>query len=56
MANLSTFLTTSFHTQLSFMDADTDDNLLDEDEDDDDEVTEQAFSPCGSPPHFLLMH
>ncbi|XP_076879483.1 phosphorylase b kinase regulatory subunit alpha, liver isoform isoform X2 [Brachyhypopomus gauderio] len=36
-ADLSTFLTTSFHTQLSFMDADSDENLLDDNEDEDDE-------------------
>uniref|UniRef100_A0AAR2K3F5 Phosphorylase b kinase regulatory subunit n=1 Tax=Pygocentrus nattereri TaxID=42514 RepID=A0AAR2K3F5_PYGNA len=40
MASLSTFLTTSFHTQLSFMDADPDENLLDVDEDDDEEEDE----------------
>uniref|UniRef100_A0AAR2IK58 Phosphorylase b kinase regulatory subunit n=1 Tax=Pygocentrus nattereri TaxID=42514 RepID=A0AAR2IK58_PYGNA len=51
MASLSTFLTTSFHTQLSFMDADPDENLLDVDEDDDEEEdedneeTEHVFSP-----------
>ncbi|XP_036442942.1 phosphorylase b kinase regulatory subunit alpha, liver isoform isoform X2 [Colossoma macropomum] len=56
MANLSTFLTTSFHTQLSFMDADPDENLLDEEDDDDDdddedednEETEHVFSPSDS--------
>uniref|UniRef100_A0AAR2LWI9 Phosphorylase b kinase regulatory subunit n=1 Tax=Pygocentrus nattereri TaxID=42514 RepID=A0AAR2LWI9_PYGNA len=54
MASLSTFLTTSFHTQLSFMDADPDENLLDVDEDDDEEEdedneeTEHVFSPSGN--------
>lgn len=50
MANLSTFLTTSFHTKLSFMDADSDENFLDEeedeDEDEDNEDTEHTFTPC----------
>ncbi|XP_066503416.1 phosphorylase b kinase regulatory subunit alpha, liver isoform isoform X2 [Hoplias malabaricus] len=51
MANLSTFLTTSFHTQLSFMDADSDEELLDEDEeegedDEDNDDTMNAFSPA----------
>lgn len=35
MANLSAFLTTSFHTKLSFMDADSEENLEDEDDEDD---------------------
>uniref|UniRef100_A0A8B9KJ76 Phosphorylase b kinase regulatory subunit n=1 Tax=Astyanax mexicanus TaxID=7994 RepID=A0A8B9KJ76_ASTMX len=49
MANLSTFLTTSFHTKLSFMDADSDENFLDEDDDEeeDNEDTEHTFTPCG---------
>ncbi|XP_022525271.1 phosphorylase b kinase regulatory subunit alpha, liver isoform isoform X2 [Astyanax mexicanus] len=48
MANLSTFLTTSFHTKLSFMDADSDENFLDEDDDEeeDNEDTEHTFTPC----------
>ncbi|XP_012675197.1 phosphorylase b kinase regulatory subunit alpha, liver isoform isoform X2 [Clupea harengus] len=42
MGNLSSFLTTSFHTQLSFMDTDSDDNFLaDEDEEDEDEEEEE---------------
>uniref|UniRef100_W5KKS8 Phosphorylase b kinase regulatory subunit n=1 Tax=Astyanax mexicanus TaxID=7994 RepID=W5KKS8_ASTMX len=47
MANLSTFLTTSFHTKLSFMDADSDENFLDEDDDEeeDNEDTEHTFTP-----------
>uniref|UniRef100_A0A4W4HPU7 Phosphorylase b kinase regulatory subunit n=1 Tax=Electrophorus electricus TaxID=8005 RepID=A0A4W4HPU7_ELEEL len=40
MASLSTFLTTSFHTQLSFLDADSDENLLEDYEDDEEEDDE----------------
>ncbi|KAF4083289.1 hypothetical protein AMELA_G00138250 [Ameiurus melas] len=53
MANLSTFLTTSFHTKLSFMDADSEENLEDEDgeddysEDEDDEDKVHRFSSSG---------
>lgn len=43
MADLSTFLTTSFHTQLSFLDADSEENLLDEDE----EEGADSFKPSG---------
>ncbi|XP_030627255.1 phosphorylase b kinase regulatory subunit alpha, liver isoform isoform X2 [Chanos chanos] len=49
MADLSTFLTTSFHTQLSFMDADADDLLEEDEEDEEDEVTEvdDSYAPSG---------
>lgn len=47
MANLSSFLTTSFHTQLSFLDIDSEENLLDEDEDE--EEDEESFGPSGIP-------
>lgn len=62
MANLSTFLTTSFHTKLSFMDADSEENLEDEDEEDDysegedDEDKVHHFSSSGiSLPFSFLM-
>lgn len=42
MANLSSFLTTSFHTQLSFLDADSEENLLEEEEEE-----EESFGPSG---------
>uniref|UniRef100_A0A8C1KWR1 Phosphorylase b kinase regulatory subunit n=1 Tax=Cyprinus carpio TaxID=7962 RepID=A0A8C1KWR1_CYPCA len=41
MANLSSFLTTSFHTQLSFLDADSEENLLEDYE----EEEEESFGP-----------
>uniref|UniRef100_A0A8C1A7A8 Phosphorylase b kinase regulatory subunit n=1 Tax=Cyprinus carpio carpio TaxID=630221 RepID=A0A8C1A7A8_CYPCA len=44
MANLSSFLTTSFHTQLSFLDADSEENLLEDYE----EEEEESFGPSGS--------
>ncbi|KAK2869188.1 hypothetical protein Q7C36_001059 [Tachysurus vachellii] len=51
MANLSTFLTTSFHTKLTFMDADSEENLEEEeddyDEDEDDEENVHRFSSSG---------
>lgn len=47
MANLSSFLTTSFHTQLSFLDADSEENLLDEDEEEDQESFENSSIPDG---------
>ncbi|XP_047661528.1 phosphorylase b kinase regulatory subunit alpha, liver isoform isoform X3 [Tachysurus fulvidraco] len=51
MANLSTFLTTSFHTKLTFMDADSEENLEEEeddyDEDEDDEENIHRFSSSG---------
>uniref|UniRef100_A0A3P8Y469 Phosphorylase b kinase regulatory subunit n=1 Tax=Esox lucius TaxID=8010 RepID=A0A3P8Y469_ESOLU len=37
MADIASFQTTSFHTELSFLDDDTDDDLLDEEEDDEEE-------------------
>lgn len=43
MADLSSFLTTSFHTQLSFLDADSEENLLEEEE----EEEEESFGPSG---------
>ncbi|CAM4731784.1 unnamed protein product [Leuciscus chuanchicus] len=43
MANLSSFLTTSFHTQLTFLDADSEEELLEEDE----EEEEESFGPSG---------
>lgn len=45
MANLSSFLTTSFHTQLSFLEADSEEDLLEEDE----EEEEESFGPSGIP-------
>lgn len=45
MANLSSFLTTSFHTQLTFLDADSEEELLEEDE----EEEEESFGPSGIP-------
>lgn len=45
MANLSSFLTTSFHTQLTFLDADSEEELLEEDE----EEGEESFGPSGIP-------
>lgn len=48
MANLSSFLTTSFHTQLSFLDADSEENLLEEDEEEEEEE-EESFGPTGIP-------
>lgn len=53
MANLSTVLTTSFHTKLSFMDADSEEILEDKDEEDDydenedDEDKVHSFSSSG---------
>nr|XP_046190248.1 phosphorylase b kinase regulatory subunit alpha, liver isoform-like isoform X1 [Oncorhynchus gorbuscha] len=46
MANISSFQTTSFHTELSFLDGDTDDDLLDNEEDEEDE--EESYVPSGS--------
>ncbi|XP_041936147.1 LOW QUALITY PROTEIN: phosphorylase b kinase regulatory subunit alpha, liver isoform-like [Alosa sapidissima] len=50
MGTLSSFLTTSFHTQLSFMDTDSDDNFLEdeEDEEDDEEEEESYATAVGS--------
>ncbi|KAB5559238.1 hypothetical protein PHYPO_G00026670 [Pangasianodon hypophthalmus] len=48
MANLSTFLTTSFHTKLSFMDADSEENRDDEDEDEEDDYNEDEDDEGGS--------
>ncbi|XP_026077331.1 phosphorylase b kinase regulatory subunit alpha, liver isoform isoform X3 [Carassius auratus] len=45
MANLSSFLSTSFHTQLSFLDADSEENLLEEYEEEEEE--EESFGPSG---------
>ncbi|XP_058256403.1 phosphorylase b kinase regulatory subunit alpha, liver isoform isoform X3 [Hemibagrus wyckioides] len=50
MANLSSFLTTSFHTKLTFMDADSEENLEEEEEEDDydeDEDKVHRFSSSG---------
>lgn len=61
MANLSTFLTTSFHTKLSFMDADSEENLEDENEEDDysedeeDEDKVYSFSNSGISLSFLIL-
>ncbi|XP_029603477.1 phosphorylase b kinase regulatory subunit alpha, liver isoform isoform X2 [Salmo trutta] len=44
MANISSFQTTSFHTELSFLDGDTDDDLLENEEDDE----EESYVPSGS--------
>ncbi|XP_042174905.1 phosphorylase b kinase regulatory subunit alpha, liver isoform isoform X2 [Oncorhynchus tshawytscha] len=46
MANISSFQTTSFHTELSFLDGDTDDDLLENEEDEEDE--EESYVPSGS--------
>uniref|UniRef100_A0A4W4HL26 Phosphorylase b kinase regulatory subunit n=1 Tax=Electrophorus electricus TaxID=8005 RepID=A0A4W4HL26_ELEEL len=57
MASLSTFLTTSFHTQLSFLDADSDENLLEDyedDEEEDDEDKKHKHLSSGNFLHFLL--
>lgn len=52
MSDLSSFQTTSFHTHLSFLDKENDDDLLeDEDQEDYDENGEEnnfKFSPSGS--------
>uniref|UniRef100_A0A4W4HNB3 Phosphorylase b kinase regulatory subunit n=1 Tax=Electrophorus electricus TaxID=8005 RepID=A0A4W4HNB3_ELEEL len=56
MASLSTFLTTSFHTQLSFLDADSDENLLEDyedDEEEDDEDKKHKHLSSGNFLHFL---
>lgn len=49
MSDLSSFQTTSFHTRLSFLDEENDENLL-EDEEDDDKYDEEysANFPSGS--------
>uniref|UniRef100_A0A674AZQ6 Phosphorylase b kinase regulatory subunit n=1 Tax=Salmo trutta TaxID=8032 RepID=A0A674AZQ6_SALTR len=44
MANISSFQTTSFHTELSFLDGDTDDDLLENEEDDE----EESYVPSGT--------
>lgn len=46
MSDLSSFQTTSFHTSLSFLDKENDDNLL-EDEDEDEEDDEE-YGPSGT--------
>ncbi|XP_036807393.1 phosphorylase b kinase regulatory subunit alpha, liver isoform isoform X2 [Oncorhynchus mykiss] len=46
MANISSFQTTSFHTELSFLDGDTDDDLLENEEEEEDE--EESYVPSGS--------
>lgn len=51
MSDLSSFQTTSFHTRLSFLDKENDDDLLeDEDEEDYDENGEECnkYGPSGS--------
>uniref|UniRef100_A0A8C1F1Q7 Phosphorylase b kinase regulatory subunit n=2 Tax=Cyprinus carpio TaxID=7962 RepID=A0A8C1F1Q7_CYPCA len=54
MANLSSLLTTSFHTQLSFLDADSEENLLEEEE----EEEEESFGSSGihTDLHIHLLH
>ncbi|XP_056134508.1 phosphorylase b kinase regulatory subunit alpha, liver isoform [Lampris incognitus] len=47
MSDLSSFQTTSFHTQLSFLDEETDESLLDEEEEDH-EDGEEDDNICGS--------
>ncbi|XP_036396650.1 phosphorylase b kinase regulatory subunit alpha, liver isoform isoform X1 [Megalops cyprinoides] len=50
MGSLSNFLTTSFHTQLSFLDADADETLLEEDEEeeeDDGDFEEGCYTLAG---------
>lgn len=44
MGTLSSFLTTSFHTQLSFMDSDSDDTLLEDEEDEDEDDEDESFA------------
>ncbi|XP_026130816.1 phosphorylase b kinase regulatory subunit alpha, liver isoform isoform X2 [Carassius auratus] len=51
MANLSSFLTTSFHTQLSFLDADSEENLLEEEEEEEEE--EASFGSSGGSGHMF---
>uniref|UniRef100_A0A8K9XXD7 Phosphorylase b kinase regulatory subunit n=1 Tax=Oncorhynchus mykiss TaxID=8022 RepID=A0A8K9XXD7_ONCMY len=46
MANISSFQTTSFHTELSFLDGDTDDDLLENEEEEEDE--EESYVPSGT--------
>lgn len=53
MGSLSSFLTTSFHTRLSFMDAYSDDNMLEDeddvdDEDEDDDEEEESYATAGN--------
>ncbi|XP_063068268.1 phosphorylase b kinase regulatory subunit alpha, liver isoform [Engraulis encrasicolus] len=53
MGSLSSFLTTSFHTRLSFMDAYSDDNMLEDeddvdDEDEDDDEEEESYATAVS--------
>ncbi|XP_053720532.1 phosphorylase b kinase regulatory subunit alpha, liver isoform isoform X1 [Synchiropus splendidus] len=47
MSSLSSFQTTSFHTRLSFLDEENDDNLLEEDEVDGDEEYGEEYLSCG---------
>lgn len=48
MSDLSSFQTTSFHTELSFLDEEKDGSLLDEEEeDDDDDEYREEFNTCG---------
>lgn len=61
MANLATFLSTSFHTKLSFMDADSEENLEDEVEEDDyngdedEDMKVHSFSSSGILLPFLFL-
>lgn len=63
MANLATFLSTSFHTKLSFMDADSEENLEDEveeddynaDEDEDEDIKVHSLSSSGILLPFLFL-
>ncbi|XP_041643092.1 phosphorylase b kinase regulatory subunit alpha, liver isoform isoform X2 [Cheilinus undulatus] len=47
MSDLSSFKTTSFHTRLSFLDEENDENLLEDDDDDDDEEYGDDYSKYG---------
>lgn len=51
MSDLSSFQTTSFHTRLSFLDEENDENLLENEEEDDDQYDEEYSTniPSGSP-------
>ncbi len=48
MSDLSTFKTTSFHTELSFLDEETDDDLFGDEEDDDEYEEGNSGSVPGS--------
>ncbi|KAM9861273.1 phosphorylase b kinase regulatory subunit alpha, liver isoform [Aulostomus maculatus] len=49
MSDLSSFQTTSFHTQLSFLDGENDDDLLEEEDEKEDEEYGEEYYSCGPP-------